>query len=433
MNEQLELENQAGLEALSAREREILKLIAEGKSTKEIASELFISVNTVKVHTSKVYKKMDFSSRSEATLFAVKAGLISVDLADAEDAPETTDKETVPAKPAKPYYLWAGLAVAILIIAALALNRPTAPEPGQLMPVSLSRVQKIGKVNLASIAPMLIADRDNVYILDGSQKSDEAGLFRRLETSSGKTTNLPSIPVPVSGAKPGIAGSMLFIPGGTQGSGLVSKSLQAYDLSKKRWQVMADLPSPLTDYALANYNGEFFLAGGWDGIHASDQVLIYNPSENKWRAGPRLANARIDPALFIENGVLTILGGTDTEGNKLDSAESFLIQGNFFAEGVSPFGKLPEPVKIKGSALLSGVAYILAEDVNGEDLLLQHTLEGALWNKTSLSELEIADAAQAMTGLDGNLYFAEISPDAKSINLIKYQAIYTFVFPIISR
>lgn len=51
---------------LSQRENEILTLITEGKSNKEIAECLFISVNTVKYHIKNIYQKMDISSRREA-------------------------------------------------------------------------------------------------------------------------------------------------------------------------------------------------------------------------------------------------------------------------------------------------------------------------------------------------------------------------------
>jgi len=50
---------------LTAREKEILNLILEGKSNKEIASALFISPSTVKTHIHNIFKKMSVSSRDE--------------------------------------------------------------------------------------------------------------------------------------------------------------------------------------------------------------------------------------------------------------------------------------------------------------------------------------------------------------------------------
>ena len=61
---------------LSTRELEILELLAQGKSNKEIAADLVISVNTVKVHISNIFQKTNTSSRSEAIVYAVENGLV---------------------------------------------------------------------------------------------------------------------------------------------------------------------------------------------------------------------------------------------------------------------------------------------------------------------------------------------------------------------
>lgn len=62
---------------LTAREMEILKLIAEGISNKEIADRLVIAEGTVKNHISKILEKMDVSDRLQALLKAKSLGIIS--------------------------------------------------------------------------------------------------------------------------------------------------------------------------------------------------------------------------------------------------------------------------------------------------------------------------------------------------------------------
>jgi LuxR family maltose regulon positive regulatory protein len=65
------------VEPLSERELEVLQLIAEGLTNQEIASRLFLSLNTVKAHTRNIYGKLDVHNRTEAAARARTLGLIS--------------------------------------------------------------------------------------------------------------------------------------------------------------------------------------------------------------------------------------------------------------------------------------------------------------------------------------------------------------------
>lgn len=61
---------------LTPREREVLILIAEGATNKEIAQKLVVSENTARNHVSHILAKLGFSRRSEAAAYAVKKGLV---------------------------------------------------------------------------------------------------------------------------------------------------------------------------------------------------------------------------------------------------------------------------------------------------------------------------------------------------------------------
>jgi DNA-binding NarL/FixJ family response regulator len=65
-----------GLGALTAREREVLILVAEGKSNRDIAEHLVISERTARTHVSHLLAKMGLTSRTQAALLAVKEGLV---------------------------------------------------------------------------------------------------------------------------------------------------------------------------------------------------------------------------------------------------------------------------------------------------------------------------------------------------------------------
>ena len=72
---------QRGLEdrydLLSDREREVLQMIAEGRSNKEVANLLNISLTTVETHRSHILQKLDIHSTPELILYAVRKGIIS--------------------------------------------------------------------------------------------------------------------------------------------------------------------------------------------------------------------------------------------------------------------------------------------------------------------------------------------------------------------
>jgi DNA-binding NarL/FixJ family response regulator len=65
--------------ALSAREREVLQLIAEGKSTKEIAAALYVSKKTIDTHRAHILSKLQVTSIADLVKYAIREGLTSAD------------------------------------------------------------------------------------------------------------------------------------------------------------------------------------------------------------------------------------------------------------------------------------------------------------------------------------------------------------------
>ena len=64
---------------VTAREEEVLQLIADGCSTPEVAEKLYISQKTVKNHLASIYQKLDARDRTQAVLQAVRMGIVSLD------------------------------------------------------------------------------------------------------------------------------------------------------------------------------------------------------------------------------------------------------------------------------------------------------------------------------------------------------------------
>lgn len=81
------VDQQAPPSHLSLRQREVLQLVAEGKSTKEIASTLNVSIKTVEFHKTRIMKELKLHSTAELTKHAIALGLVSINEAVTSNAP----------------------------------------------------------------------------------------------------------------------------------------------------------------------------------------------------------------------------------------------------------------------------------------------------------------------------------------------------------
>ncbi len=69
----------AGVYVLTRREREIIKLISEGNSSKKIAKMLSISHRTVEAHRANVYRKLGMNNVPKLVQYAIKVGIAKID------------------------------------------------------------------------------------------------------------------------------------------------------------------------------------------------------------------------------------------------------------------------------------------------------------------------------------------------------------------
>ncbi|HEX2929053.1 MAG TPA: response regulator transcription factor [Candidatus Binatia bacterium] len=71
-------ESQCELPKISSREREVLQLVAEGKSTREIAASLYVSIKTVETHRRQIMGRLNLPNIAQLTKFAIREGITSV-------------------------------------------------------------------------------------------------------------------------------------------------------------------------------------------------------------------------------------------------------------------------------------------------------------------------------------------------------------------
>lgn len=74
-----EIPEKASPDPLTAREMEVLSMLARGMSTREIAHELVITEDTVRTHISRILDKLHLANRVQATLYALREGMVDLD------------------------------------------------------------------------------------------------------------------------------------------------------------------------------------------------------------------------------------------------------------------------------------------------------------------------------------------------------------------
>jgi NarL family two-component system response regulator LiaR len=77
--------NRPTTQPLTEREVEVLRMVAQGKSNRQIADELVLSLGTVRAHLSNILAKLHLASRTQATLYALREGLASLEDAALEN------------------------------------------------------------------------------------------------------------------------------------------------------------------------------------------------------------------------------------------------------------------------------------------------------------------------------------------------------------
>lgn len=445
------------VEALSEREIEILRLVATGVSNKEIATALSISPNTVKVHLRNIFSKIGVLSRTEATLYAIKTGIVAqpsseiagLDVVNpqAADNPlalaSTQTYETEPARrmPVRAVILWALIVVIVLITAITISNNvlkaaspsPTAPANTLTNP---PRWQSNPGLPEGRAAMGAVAYNNNLYLVGGDTATGVSGDLIGYNLTSSEWKQLAAKPTPVSEVKAVLIGEKIYVPGGKRADGSITNVLEVYDPRLNTWDTRAPMPTAVSNYALTTYEGNLFLFGGWDGSRILDKVFRYDPDNNQWETRSLKPGARMSGAAAALDGRILLIGGQNEQGG---SKEVWIYYPDRDSEGDSAWEKAPDLPEARygfAAATLANSIFILGGQSSPSDQRVQPILvltpDSLIWQSIDLPAQKIgSQVALLAAGNYLHVLGGQVNGRLESEHLV-YQALYTVSIPLIS-
>lgn len=439
---------------LSERERDILRLVATGASNKEIAQALVISPNTVKVHLRNIFAKVGVVSRTEATLYALRIGLIESPAPPVEEvepvispSPETLSlpAEETSALPWPRRLRWVALiAVTSIAIFALVLfggralglplfqtPTPTSSPAGPVTAVALERWQDAPAIPTSlSYAAAAIYEND-LYLIAGAGETGPSGAVYSYDTVDQTWLALAPKPTPVRDVKSVLLGESIFVPGGLAADGQPVAILERFDPRNNTWESAAPLPAPRSAYAITALEGKLYLFGGWDGREFQNTLFIYDPAENRWTQGADLPFAAGYSAAVSSNGKIYLLGGTSDGSTALNTVLAYYPQRDL--DGEDPWethSEIPQARFASAATSLGDLIFLFGgSDGTADPALpgLQYQPQRDEWSVLDDSLHPIGPGAAA-AGLEN--YIHVFGPG----NLHqRYQAIYTITIPVIKK
>lgn len=436
---------------LSERENEILRLVATGASNKEIAQQLFISTNTVKVHLRNIFAKIGASSRTEAAMYAVNRGLVpSQRAAQASASPalplqeERVSQTAVPATGSltvqpgdsplrSPWLLIPAAILGLALLAVLVYLISGQNQPAVSVSQTSTRWFSLENMPTARGSMAAVVVEDQIFVLGGE---NESGILDKVEvfaTESGAWSVREPMPWAAAGIQAAALGNKIYIPGGRLASGDISSALSIFDVKAEAWSQGAKLPFPLSNYALAVYDSKLYLFGGWDGQGIRDSVLEYDPEKDEWTSRSALSVPRMDAAALLIDDEIHLLGGADQAG-ALDLYQVYSPAQDI--AGNNPWkdeGPMPQARSSLGATAVMDVIYLVGGQgkTAGNLPALGYLTETSEWLEIPAPHTEQV-AGSSLLFLDTHIFSLGGWVDQQaSAQLSSFQVLFITVLPFV--
>lgn len=310
---------------LSERELEILKLVATGATNQQIAQNLVISPNTVKVHLRNIFGKLGVESRTEATMYAVRQGWVVLETPPAAAQHEAT--HLPPRQRIAPWQraLFVLTAVAIALMVLLPPARTASPSAGGSFTdrsssafdnpagSSTSRWSSRAQMPTARARLAVVAYQGMVYAIGGDSDEGASGAVEVYDPLADAWTRRANKPRAVRNISAIVLGERIYVPGGYDATDQAIDNVEVYDPQTDAWSEVAPLPVPLFAYAAAAVQGKLYLFGGSDGLRYLDSAYVYDPSSDIWSTITPMDAACGFCAATVVGEQVYVIGGYDEQ------------------------------------------------------------------------------------------------------------------------
>ena len=328
--------SQVTVEPLSERELELVRLLSKGLSNKEIARELYISPNTVKVHLRNIYAKLNVSSRTEAMVAVVRLGWVDIgrtgDERAAYDGEVVSERAEPGAAPVQeraiepPLAAWQRvyLVASVLLVAlGLWLVWPSEVEPSEPFtdrrslssrwnPSQVLRWQGLAQMPTPRSRLAVVADGERVFAIAGDAVSGVSNVVEIYMPDEDVWVRGADKLTSVANVGAVALGDRIFVPGGSTGDGGVSDRLEVYDPgagSEGTWSVAQRMPQGASAYAMAVHEEKLYLFGGWNGSVYLSVSYRYDPEGDRWDALASMPTPRAFAGAGVIGGHVYVVGG----------------------------------------------------------------------------------------------------------------------------
>jgi len=439
---------------LSEREREILRLVATGASNKEIAQALVISPNTVKVHLRNIFAKIEVTSRTEATLYALRMGLVEnipTDnpagvAAEVEEESESTSVEQVETPPVRPKPAVRPWIVALFVLALLGIGLTSGilirqmvmtPTPAAAVTPTVQRWQSLTSLTSQRKGMAATAYEEDIYLIGGETASGVTAEVERYQSASDSWKTCAPKPLAVSDVQAAVLAEKIYVPGGRTSNGQPSNAVEVYDPREDRWEQRAPLPENLSGYALVALEGQLYLFGGWNGQTYSANVYSYEPINDRWTSLTPMRSARAFASAVAVGGRIYLIGGTDGKTALNDNLVYFPTRDR---AGETPWEDrtpLPDGRYSMGAIGLADQIYVVGgydKIHSSKDLSpLIYTPLSDQWSQFDQPPQPVgANPAVAAQGPRLHIFGGDTGSGATASHL-SYQAIYNVLLPLIQQ